>query len=260
MAEKYDIIGKGYNDTRKADPAIVDRMWDHLGLEAGNQCLDIGCGTGNYTLAFQRRGLHMIGVEPSLHMLNIAQSRSVEVDWRHGQSEAIPLGDASVEGAVAMLTLHHWTDLAKGFQEVHRVLKPGGKWVILTASAAQMRGYWLNHYFPAMLQKSIDQMPDLNLITKLLKTSGFSDLQLAPYLIPPNQIDLFLYAGKERPRLYLDARVRKGISSFADLALQAEVEQGLKQLEADIDSGEIDNVMAQYAHEEGDYLFVVGTG
>ena len=60
-----------------------------------------------------------------------------------------------------------------------------------------------------------------------------------------------------RDSLYLDTKVRSGISSFADLANQEEVKRGLSQLAKDIDSGQIDVLRKQYENEDGDYLYII---
>ena len=70
-------------------------------------------------------------------------------------------------------------------------------------------------------------------------------------------VDLFLYSGKHNPHLYLDARVRQGISTFAKLADAQEVARGLVQLKNDIATGAIARVMARYLSDAGDYQFVV---
>ena len=73
----------------------------------------------------------------------------------------------------------------------------------------------------------------------------------------PDLQDRFLYSGKHRPTLYLDAVARASISSFADLAREGEVAEGCERLAHDIETGHIDRVIAEAEHECGDYLFVV---
>lgn len=68
--------------------------------------------------------------------------------------------------------------------------------------------------------------------------------------------DWFLHAGKYRPEIYLDPVVRAGISSFARLDFEEEVEQGLAKLREDINSGDIKKVIQQYDNNLGDYLFI----
>jgi hypothetical protein len=78
-----------------------------------------------------------------------------------------------------------------------------------------------------------------------------------PYEVTPDLRDLFLYSGKHRPELYLDPRIRAGISTFAALAEPAEVRSGCARLEADIRSGRIADITTAYRHDRGDYLFII---
>jgi hypothetical protein len=136
------------------------------------------------------------------------------------------------------------------------VLKQGGKLVIFTAAPEQMKGYWLNHYFPKMLQDSILQMPSMDTIKEAAADAGFKIMRTEKYFIQDDLKDLFLYAGKNRPGFYLDEQVRKGISSFSALANADEVKQGLLALKNDIETGKFDEINAKFENEMGDYLFI----
>lgn len=254
--EKYDQIGVGYNNTRKADHYLLGRMMHHLKADTSGTYLDIGCGTGNYTIEFSRRGIKMIGVDPSEAMLSIARSRSSEVNWQYGKAESIHLPDASVDGVLAILTTHHWTNQDKGYAELGRVMKPGGHLVIFTATPEQMRAYWLNHYFPSMIRDSGKHMLPFETIESNLLKAGFRSIQPEKYFVTNDLQDLFLQAGKHNPAIYLDPNVRRGISSFATAKDPNEVESGLQRLQEDITSGKIEEVMKNYDSEVGDYLFV----
>ncbi|MGH7263307.1 MAG: hypothetical protein ACREMB_00435, partial [Candidatus Rokuibacteriota bacterium] len=70
-------------------------------------------------------------------------------------------------------------------------------------------------------------------------------------------LDLFLYSGKERPALYLDPGVRRGISTFTQDAEARELRAGLSRLAADLASGRVREVRARHASGRGDYAFVV---
>ncbi|MCB0641315.1 MAG: class I SAM-dependent methyltransferase [Phaeodactylibacter sp.] len=256
MKEKYDRIGIDYNETRKADPYILGRLTAKLLPIPEGRYLDVGCGTGNYTTALAAGLYSFIGLDPSERMLSIAREKNAAIDWRSGRAEAIPLADATMDGVVASLTIHHWPDLLQGFSEVRRVLKPGGRLVLFTSTAEQMLGYWLNAYFPKMLADSIRQMPQETAILEALKTAGLEMLDKEAYFVQDDLEDLFLYAGKNRPHLYLDPQVRKGISSFSDLANQLEVQQGLQCLEEDLKTGKLAAVICQYSNDAGDYCFL----
>src|SRR5258706_12803923 len=102
-ASKYDAIGVGYNTTRNADPYLLERLFFLLSPEKNGHYLDVGCGTGNYTIALQKKGFHITGVDPSHQMLNEAKSISSEVDWHLGRVEKIPFAYGAFDGAITTL-------------------------------------------------------------------------------------------------------------------------------------------------------------
>ncbi len=252
----YDEIGMDYNSTRKADPYLLSRMYHFLDPSPTGKYLDIGCGTGNYTISLQRKGMDMIGIDPSLEMLSKARLRNPNGEWLQGLAEKLVLENNSMDGILASLTMHHWKDLNQGFSEINRVLKAEGSFVMFTATPAQMKGYWLWHYFPQMLEDSCPVMPTFEKIEKCLAQNDLKIDQVEKYFIKDDLQDMFLYVGKNRPKLYFKPEVRSGISSFSALSNKAEVESGLKKLENDIVSGEIKKVMEQYESQDGDYLFI----
>lgn len=257
MEAKYDKIGQHYNTTRKADRALLARVIAHLDPKPLGQYLDIGCGTGNYTIELHKKGVHITGIDSSNEMLKIASDKCKEVVWQLGSAEQIPAEDESFDGCLATLTIHHWSDLDAGFKEVNRVLKPGGRMVIFTSTPNQMKGYWLNHYFPKMLEDSMEQMPAFDNIQKALDRTSLKYEYRERYLIQPDLEDQFLYAGKHNPSLYLNDEVRRGISSFSDLSNASEVDRGLLNLRLDIESGNVQDVIRHYENARGDYLYVV---
>ncbi|MES2110653.1 MAG: class I SAM-dependent methyltransferase [Bacteroidota bacterium] len=257
MEPIYDSIGTNYNSTRRADPYIVSRLLHFLTPRKDGSYLDIGCGTGNYTIALAEAGLLLFGMEPSLEMLNEARRRYEGIWWTQGFAEEISILDESFSGAIATLTIHHWTDIHQGFKEIARVLKLGGRFVLFTATPAQMEGYWLNHYFPEMLRASIAKMPSLELITDALTRAGLKINETEKYFIKDGLQDKFLYCGKNNPGIYLDETIRKGISSFAALANETEVAKGLEILRDDLKTGRFGVIKNTYSNSNGDYLFIV---
>jgi len=256
MTSKYDIIGKGYDTTRQADSYLSNRMSTMLGRDNLGRYLDIGCGTGNYTSNLAIEGRAFIGMDPSPTMLAEARRRHPTIDWRVGSAESIDLPNDSIDAVLGSLTIHHWTSLSAGLQEVARVLKPLGHFVLFTSTPAQMKGYWLCHYFPKMMADSMKQMPSMEAIESGMKGAGLTIIDREPYSIKDDLEDCFLYIGKHSPDRYLDPALRKGISSFSSLANASEVAVGLSQLEQDIDSGKVKEVINSYQNTMGDYIFI----
>jgi len=257
MADLYNTIGVNYNETRRADPFLTERFLHFLQPGPGKSYLDIGCGTGNYTIALAQQGVDITGIDPSDEMLNVARSRESKMKWLKGYAEEIPAADGAYDGVMAMLTIHHWRNIRKAIQEIYRVTSPRGVIVLFTAVPPQMKSYWLNRYFPQMMQSSYAQMPGFYDIASALANAGFNLDTGEKYFVKPDLQDHFLYAGKYNPAIYFDEEIRKGISSFATLANVAEVEQGLAQLKADMESGEFENIRDESENRSGDYLFIV---
>ena len=258
MSIKYNKIGINYNQTRKADPYLTEQLLKHLNPNKKGTYLDIGCGTGNYTNVLQEKGFQFIGIDPSIEMLKKAQSKNQNIIWKIGAAEKTDLPQQSIDGIVGTLTIHHWTNLTRAFSELNYILKPNGKIVIFTSTPLQMKGYWLNHYFPKMLEDSMAQMPTLEAVKKAMTLAGIKITATKTYNIKPDLKDQFLYCGKQNPELYFDDSIRHGISSFSALANKDEVENGLETLRKDIDNGKIKDVMRSYDNDFGDYLYIIG--
>jgi demethylmenaquinone methyltransferase/2-methoxy-6-polyprenyl-1,4-benzoquinol methylase/phosphoethanolamine N-methyltransferase len=109
-------------------------------LKPGESLLDVGCGTGGVTIPGKLRvgpGGIAAGIDPSPEMIAVSQQKAkrkgLEIDFRVGVIEALPFPDASFDVVTASLMVHHLPsdDLQRrGFAEIHRVLKPGGRLLI----------------------------------------------------------------------------------------------------------------------------------
>jgi ubiquinone/menaquinone biosynthesis C-methylase UbiE len=253
---KYDKIGVGYDTTRRPDPRIAERLYALLSPIPRGQYLDIACGTGNYTRCLHDLGVRMIGIDQSETMLEAARNKHRGITWRRADVTALPFPNSSFDGALCTQAIHHFPNLAAAFTEIRRVLR-GGRLVIFGASRYQIRSYWLNEYFPRALKRAFDQQPSDDEIQAAVDKARLRLVEKEPWCVPTDPIDLFLYSGKHNPSIYLDEHVREGISTFASLADPDEVSRGLARLQADIDTGDISQVMVRYASKLGDYRFLV---
>jgi len=140
MASHYEQFGKTYARTREADLRIVSEVISLLDLPAGSTVADIGAGTGNYCRALAEQGFHMLAVEPSAIMRAQAVSH-VGVEWFEGVAENLPFPAASIDGAICILALHHFSDPAKGIREMLRVIG-NGPLVIFTFDPRGTEEFW----------------------------------------------------------------------------------------------------------------------
>lgn len=253
----YNNIGKTYDATRKADSEIVNHII-HLLVETPNgKYLDIACGSGNYTGALAAKGLDIEGIDISEEMLNKARKKHPMIKFSQGDALKLPFRDASFDGATCMLATHHINNNKKLFQEAFRVLNKG-YFVIFTATPEQMEKYWLFHYFPIMIKRSMDKMVNFKDMKQLLEAAGFHAVKEVRFFVTNKLEDLFLQSGKYRPEIYLEPDVRNGISSFHLSIDSEELQEGLQKLSSDIESGAIKNIIDQYESNRGDYSFIIG--
>jgi ubiquinone/menaquinone biosynthesis C-methylase UbiE len=256
MTALYDDIGSTYRSSRTADPAIQATLAERLQLDPQRPYLDLACGTGNYTRALAALGGRWHGVDNSEVMLTNARALDGSVSWHLADAANLPFENLTFDGAICTLAIHHFPKLLGPFREVRRVLR-SGSFVLFTGLSEQMEGYWLCHYFPAMMRRSIEAMPTQQLIRQSLHSAGFARVEYVPYFVAPDLADLFLYAGKDRPHMYLDPAVRANISSFARLCSPDELQCGVAALDADLRSGNFASVKAAYSSTCGDYAFFV---
>ena len=256
MTVLYDSIGASYLTSRRADPGIVATLADLLALDPAARYLDLACGTGNYTTVLAALGGTWCGTDISDVMLGRARAAAPSVSWHKAAASKLPFPDRTFDGALCTLAIHHFDELLGPFREVRRTLK-SGPFVLFTGLAEQMRRYWLCHYFPLMMARSIEQMPTRDAIEDALAKAGFCRPDCVPYFVGWDLVDLFLYAGKHRPHLHLQPEVRANMSSFARLCDREELVGGLEALAADLESGDFASVHGAYSSAEGDYAFFI---
>ena len=137
---------------------------------------DLGCGTGetSATLApFVRR---VIAVDASAAMLQAARKRLQafdNVELRRGELEGLPIDDAMLDAATMMLVLHYVSEPARALAEVWRVLKPGGR-LILVDMLPHDRDSYRQQMGHVWLGFGEDQ------ISGLIEEAGFGKTRIVP--------------------------------------------------------------------------------
>jgi SAM-dependent methyltransferase len=121
-ARSFDQAPEEYERTRPDYPAAV---LDGLPLPPDAAVVDLGAGTGKLTRVLARRYARVVAVEPLDGMRAVLRRVVPGVEAVQGTAEAIPLADASVDGAFAAQAFH-WFDKAAALPEIARVLRRGG--------------------------------------------------------------------------------------------------------------------------------------
>ncbi|ANS75555.1 SAM-dependent methyltransferase [Paenibacillus yonginensis] len=114
----------------------VRQMIEWLKLEPGAKILDLCCGTGRHSLALQQSGYHMTGVDLSDVLLREAIRKDPDglITWLKADMRSLPLADGQFDAVVDLFTSFgyfiHDSEHLKVLEEIRRVLKPGGRFVI----------------------------------------------------------------------------------------------------------------------------------
>jgi ubiquinone/menaquinone biosynthesis C-methylase UbiE len=102
---------------------------EHCQFRQGMKILEIGCGTGEYSVGLSAGDHRLICTDISLNMLHIARSklpRRDNLDFIHCDIERLPFRDCSFDAVVGNSILHH-LDIGKALPELFRILKTGGR-------------------------------------------------------------------------------------------------------------------------------------
>jgi SAM-dependent methyltransferase len=216
-AALYDDIGAGYAHRRKADPRIAAAIVSALG--DARSVINVGAGAGSYEPADRA----VLAVEPSEVM--IAQRALHAAPCVRATAEALPVGTASFDAAMSVLSLHHWRDWRAGLREMRRVARQR---VILLTFDPDM-SFWLTRdYFPEIAALDREAMPPLAMLGEEL-----GPYLATPVLVPHDCRDGFLGAYWRRPEAYLHEAARQSISAFAKI----DTEAGLEKLARDLETG-----------------------
>jgi demethylmenaquinone methyltransferase / 2-methoxy-6-polyprenyl-1,4-benzoquinol methylase len=195
MRSMFDTIAPRYDLVNRLMTLGMDQGWrrttvDALGLARGSVVLDLACGTGDLGAIAQRRGgYRTLGADLSWGMLAARRPGQpvVQSDVLH-----LPMADGSVDGVVCGYALRNFTDLRGSFDEVARVLRPGGRLAALEVarpSGGILRfGHhvWFDRVVPVLggalsdpaayryLPRSTAYLPDEAGLRALLRGAGFS--------------------------------------------------------------------------------------
>lgn len=194
VARRYDLM----NDLMSLG---IHRLWKRtLVREAaprpGQVVVDLAGGTGDVAAQMAAPDRLVLVCDPSLPMMQVGRGRGHRhVGWLAGTGEAIPLADASVDTVTIAFGIRNVTHLDAALAEIHRVLKPGGRFLCLEFSTpwAPVRpfynlfsftviprlGAWIARSPEAYqyLIESIRRFPDQATFKAVIERAGFSEVR-----------------------------------------------------------------------------------
>jgi SAM-dependent methyltransferase len=218
----YDRIGGRYVGGRRPDPWIAALIEQALGAAAS--VVNVGAGTGSYEPGDRR----VVAVEPSPVMA--AQRPADAAPCVRATAAALPFGDGAFGAAMAILSLHHWTDKPRGLAELRRVAR--GPVVLFGGCDRDLNtSWWLHDYFPAARRLVFERTYPPERIAEVL-----GPVTLIPVPIPADCVDGFEAAYWCRPAAVLDPAVWSATSALS-LISEAERTAGMARLRADLAGG-----------------------
>ena len=175
----YDLASQYFDNVRSKSPLHLKDWtnglirWGRIGKNS--QVLDVGCGTGRYSLEIGKRtGADVTGLDFSRGMLGKANEKECGI-WLQGDAANIPFGNESFDTVIMMLMLQHVDDEPRVLAEAKRVLRPGGQFIIATISHARIRRH-LMRYFPGAVKVDLNRFMPITEIKWHLTNLGFEKI------------------------------------------------------------------------------------
>ncbi len=157
---------------------MLDQMAQLAQISPTDRVLDVACGTGTVSFALAPQAREVVGIDISPGML--AKARAIRhhrgirnVHFVLGQAEHLPFRDEQFDAAVCRLAIHHFPRPELEIREMARVLKPGGRLVILdTVSSEDEREARLHNALERLRDPSHARMLSQTELIKLIESAG----------------------------------------------------------------------------------------
>ena len=197
VREMFDAIAPRYDMVNRIMTFRLDVRWRRkavrlLGLPAGSLVLDLASGTGDLCTDLTRAGIRPLSMDLSFGMLAADRSGAPR-----SQADILnlPIGDASVDGATCGFALRNLVDLPRFFQELGRVVRPGGRIALLDVGVPRNpiirfgNGIYFGHVVPKIggwlsdpaayryLPKSVAYLPAPDVMLQQLRAAGFGEAE-----------------------------------------------------------------------------------
>ena len=158
--QMFDRIAGRYDLLNRITSLRLDRRWRRRAIrqldpQPGEKYLDVGCGTGDMTVEILRQcdSAEVVGIDPAENMLALARAKTAAAcmdgctSFRPGDAMALQFDDATFAGAVTAFCIRNVACRPLALEEMHRVIAPGGRVVILELTVPANRLLRMGHRF-----------------------------------------------------------------------------------------------------------------
>lgn len=199
VRQMFDVVAPRYDLMNDVMSMGIHRLWKHkcvsiLAPNHGETIIDLAGGTGDLAQAFSKRGANAIVCDPCLAMMSATNHTKNPIKWVAGYGESLPFANQSVDVVSIAFGLRNMSNPKQGLKEIHRVLKPGGRFLCLEFSTAAP---WLKPFYDAYsyyvipqlgsmiagekeayryLVQSIREFPDQNSLATMMVDIGFKNV------------------------------------------------------------------------------------
>ena len=210
VREMFDSIAPSYDKLNHVLSMNVDKLWRRHALKeivngSAQRILDVACGTGDSTISIAKaagEGSTVTGVDISEGMMALVQGKAEKagvagrIDLKVADGEALPFEDGTFDRVTCAFGIRNFEHKEKGLEEFLRVLKPGGKAVILELSVPQNRlvrwayDLYFLHILPGIggavsgnraaykyLPASVHNFPSPNDFCRMMEEAGFRNVR-----------------------------------------------------------------------------------
>jgi demethylmenaquinone methyltransferase/2-methoxy-6-polyprenyl-1,4-benzoquinol methylase len=211
VADMFDNISHKYDFLNHFLSLGIDIRWRKKAIKLlkeiqPKQILDIATGTGDFAIeALKLNPDHVTGVDISEGMLNVGREKLKKrklddrITLTSGDSENLPFEDNKFDAIIVAFGVRNFENLQKGLSEMFRVLRPGGKVVVLEFSKPksfpfkQLYNFYFKNILPTLgktiskdnaaytyLPESVKSFPDGKDFTSILDKLGFKNTECKP--------------------------------------------------------------------------------
>ena len=161
----------------------------------GSRALDVATGTGDLAVALREAGAEVVGCDFSEEMLERARRKEPSVRFEWADALALPYDDNSFDAATVGFGARNFSDLSRGLQEMARVVRPGGRVVVLEITEPQKPplstffALWFDRIVPALgrlagdeaaysyLPSSVKRFPGPEALAGELAAAGLEEIR-----------------------------------------------------------------------------------
>jgi demethylmenaquinone methyltransferase/2-methoxy-6-polyprenyl-1,4-benzoquinol methylase len=195
----FDRIAGVYDLMNGVMTAGMHHRWrsraaDLASVGPGSRALDVATGTGDLAVELASRGADVVGMDFSSEMLALARRKAAHIRFEQGDAQALAYEDGAFDAATVGFGARNFGDLRLGLSEMARVVKPGGRVVVLEITTptkpplSTFFSLWFDRIVPALgrvagdsdayeyLPASVKRFPDGRGLAAIMADVGLVDV------------------------------------------------------------------------------------